>query len=504
MTNAKKTHWFRNTLITLIICGIIGTVLAGVLFFGPERGKTTASASIQFSFDGAADGKGPNGVPLSMDALTSDEVLTEALAATGLADTVSAEMVRPCITVTGVYPENLVKQVTSYDSLLDFTGNRELTISEFHPTLFTATLENSFDPSISRAKLEELLWNTLEAFRMTFIKHYSFAPLHTSDLGADLTAFDYAQLLQVLEESIRHHATYAEEMYEKEPFFRLNGRGFEDIYVQLNSLIEGDIARFNSNITINALTRDTARLLSQYQYEIRDLNNELSKQQDRLKKLDGLIAAYDKNEIIYLSTADSLTKIDGNSSETYDALVTEQKEVSDGITEINSRITTYQLKLSDLLKGFEGTGAAGTQIQATGSVVTAAAEGDEAGDAAEAAEAVATDVTESLLTDEEIAAAAKAAEAMSTTQMDALENDLRALMDKHQKIADEFEAMLKAYNGEELNEVTVNIYGYKYNTPKVLSGAFIKQVIKTAGPICALGFMVCMIGLIRSRKKETV
>ena len=93
---------------------------------------------------------------------------------------------------------------------------------------------------------------------------------------------------------------------------------------------------------------------------------------------------------------------------------------------------------------------------------------------------------------------------MSTTQMDALENDLRALMDKHQKIADEFEAMLKAYNGEELNEVTVNIYGYKYNTPKVLSGAFIKQVIKTAGPICALGFMVCMIGLIRSRKKETV
>ena len=44
MMTAKKTHWFRNTLITLIICGIIGTVLAGVLFFGPERGKTYASA----------------------------------------------------------------------------------------------------------------------------------------------------------------------------------------------------------------------------------------------------------------------------------------------------------------------------------------------------------------------------------------------------------------------------------------------------------------------------
>ena len=50
----KKTHWLRNTLIVLIICGLIGTVLAAILFNG-ENNRTYATASIQFSFEGAAE-----------------------------------------------------------------------------------------------------------------------------------------------------------------------------------------------------------------------------------------------------------------------------------------------------------------------------------------------------------------------------------------------------------------------------------------------------------------
>lgn len=60
MTKAKKTHWFRNTLIVLVICGIIGVAWAAINFSAhPER--TYAIASLQFSFDGAGQGEGPNG-----------------------------------------------------------------------------------------------------------------------------------------------------------------------------------------------------------------------------------------------------------------------------------------------------------------------------------------------------------------------------------------------------------------------------------------------------------
>ena len=66
----------------------------------------------------------------------------------------------------------------------------------------------------------------------------------------------------------------------------------------------------------------------------------------------------------------------------------------------------------------------------------------------------------------------------------------------------EFRAMLESFNAQQLNDLTISISGLTYKAPKILSGAFIKLVIKTAGPIVALGFMVCMVLIVISRKKE--
>ena len=77
-----KTHWLRNTIIVLLVCGVAGMVLAAVQFsLHPDR--TSASASLQFSYDSAADGNGPNGNPFTVAALSSDEVLEAALEASG-------------------------------------------------------------------------------------------------------------------------------------------------------------------------------------------------------------------------------------------------------------------------------------------------------------------------------------------------------------------------------------------------------------------------------------
>ena len=54
----------------------------------------------------------------------------------------------------------------------------------------------------------------------------------------------------------------------------------------------------------------------------------------------------------------------------------------------------------------------------------------------------------------------------------------------------------------EVNEWTVSAATVKYYIPKILSGVFRVKALKTAGSICAVGFMVCMVLLIISRKKE--
>lgn len=481
MTTVKKTHWLRNTLIVLIICGILGTVLAAFLF-NDGTIRTAATARIEFSFDGAADGIAPNGNRFDMNGILKDEVLNKALETAGMAERYTAEQIRGNIVVTGVYPEDIVKQMMDYDSVLDFKSSRTMTVSRYHATQYTVALFQDFDRKISKKDLETLLKAVMESFREYFAREY--ATVTETRSSYDLEQFDYPQQLTIIRSEIEESAAFAQEMYEKEPSIRCNGYAFSDIAVRLNNLIEGEISNLSAEITMNALTRDTARLVTQYQYEIQTMNHELEKQKERLAKVDALLAAYEKNEIIYLSTSDSLTKIDGNSSETYDSLVAERKSVADGITDINTQITEYRLMLDDLLKDTTDAPVAQEAVQTA-----------ETGDGTEATE------TE-IMSQEEIQKAAETAEQAARQQIARLEKSIETLENKRLAIMKDFEDLLNTYNGQELNELTVSVYGYDYEAPKIFSGAFAKQVVKTAGPICAVGFMACLVLIIRSRRKE--
>ena len=484
---AKKTHLLRNSIVILAICAIIGLALTSVMFFGKASPSTAATATIQFTFDGAADGIAPNGAAFDISGIASNEVLSGALRTLSLDQTYKPEDLRQSLVAQGVYPEDMAAQVMSYESLLNFTANRELNVGDFHPTTFNIALYNNFDPSISRAGLESLLKGIMEEYRKYFAKVYANG-LSTGMLVFDLDKYDYPQQLDIIRGRLNMMARYAQDMYEKEPTFRYQSMGFNDISVRLNNLIDSSIARLNADLTMNGLTRDTARLLTQYQYEIRNLSNQLEKQNQRLTNMDTLIASYEKNEIIYLSTTDALTKIDGNSSETYDTLVNARKEVSDGITEINSQISTYQLKLSDLLKE--------DQPQKPAAAVQAAnpEDGQETGNTESSVDDVVS------MTDEEIAAAAEEAERQAKAQTASLEADIQTLLSQGDGIIDDFSAMLQAYNEQEINELTVTVSKYDYDAPSIF--AFIKMAIKTAGPVFAIGLMICMVMVIRSRRKE--
>lgn len=490
MAGSNKTHWFRTTLCVLVACGILGTILSAVLFIR-NPGRTSVSANIQFSFDGAADGIAPNGYGFDISAVSSDEVLNEAISAAGMADKYTADQLRQNIQATGVYPENIVQKMMSYESILDFNANRTLTISEYYPTQYRVELYNDFDKGISAANLRNLLTSVMEIYRVYFVRVYS-AGAPVVEISYNLEDYDYPQRLTILSRLMEQAEGYALAMYEKEPTLMKNGQGFNDIAVRLNNLIETDIAKLNASITINALTKNTARLMTQYQYEIRNLNNQLARKKEQLTRLDDLIASYDKNEIIYLSTTDSLTKIDGNSSKTYDALVADRKGVADEITAINTQIATYQLMLSDLTR---------TQNNPAQTAETVAEETKSAG--AKDDETAEGETAEVLsMTQEEIEALAKAAEEAAARQTVALEKSLDDLLAKREAIMQDFVELIQLYNDRQINDLTVTVSAVTYYAPKILSGSFIVRTLKVAGPICAVGFMVCLVLLIISRTKE--
>ena len=482
---SSKSHWLRTTIVVLVICGIIGLALTAALFFG-NPDKTTASANIQFTFEGAPEGLAPNGRPFNISEIASDEVLNTAISEAGLQGTYTPEQLRVCLTARGVFPKDMADQVTSYASLLDFTTSRATNVGDYHPTVFDVSLSSDFDKSISKDKLVALLQNILTAFRNRFAQIYANG-LETESLLFTLDQYDYPQQLEILQSHYGMISEYAQEVYEWKPGFRWQGAGFNDISVRLDNLINSDIARLNADLTMNAVTKDTMRLLSRYQFEINNLNNRLDKQTKHLKKMDAIIDSYNKNEIIYLSTADSLTKIDGNSSETYDALVDRRKKVADNITDINARISEYSLRLADLM----GEDAL-ADLQADAASVEAAAE--------QIPEEALADVVE--MTEAEIAKAAEEAERQMQAQKDAFEKNLSALVEKGQSILHDFKAMLEAFNQEQINELNLAATSVRYDAPRVLSGAFVKKAIMVAGPICVLGFLACMLMIFISRKRE--
>ena len=164
--------------------------------------------------------------------------------------------------------------------------------------------------------------------------------------------------------------------------------------------------------------------------------------------------------------------------------------MADGITDINYQIATYKLLLSDLVT--EETPESEQTASQPSDGETAA--GDEGTSSAE---------TVAAMTDEELAAAAAEAELATNARREQLEARINALLSESDAILSDFKAMIEAYNSEKINDLTVAVTQFKYYAPRLLSGSFIKQAIKTAGPIVTLGFMVCVALIIVSRRKES-
>ena len=68
-------------------------------------------------------------------------------------------------------------------------------------------------------------------------------------------------------------------------------------------------------------------------------------------------------------------------------------------------------------------------------------------------------------------------------------------------IAD-FTEMLRAWNEQKVNDMTVAVSDYRYDAQKLISGAFIKKAVMTAGPIFMLAVIICLVMIIAEKSRE--
>ena len=461
MTNTKR--WVRNILIVLIICGIAGIALAVVLF-NKQGNRTYSVSTLQFSFKGAEKGLAPNGSPFDMAGLMTDEVLENALAASGLTGTYTADQLRENLVIAGIYPEKISDQLTRYVSLLNSGADaNQAAVTDFHATQYNVILYNDFDKNISSEKLTELSNNILSSFRDYFAKTYAMTMQPAEDTDT-MNTYDYAQQLDIISQSTNQKKDYADQMQTLAPDFLLDKKSFGDISIRYSNL-DIDIDRLTAAVILNSVSKDQNRLRQRYEMEIRDENMSLKSLEDELALVEAQLKDYDKDGIIYVSANGALNRVGYNDSEIYDKLVAQRKKLTDEIAELNATISMYQLRLDDMDR------------------INGISDSENDGE---------TDVS--------------AVQVMSDEERQRLEanvaNQLEALITKQNALGEEFGKMLESYSNQEINEKTISVTEVKYKTPKLISGAFAKQVIKTAGPVCVLGFIVSMTMMLVSIRKE--
>ncbi len=499
MKNKRKNSWLKITLCVLVACIIVGTIISGIMFTS-NKSKASAYATIEFSFNGAADGIAPNGAVFSMDSITSDEVLDKALSEAGMSDKYTADALKPYLKSTGVYPENIVEQMTSYDSLLDFNASREVMAKVYHPTLYSVALQNGFDTGISQTDLEKLLQCILAAFRKDIEVRYAVGT-QPVELLFDLDQYDYPQRLTLLRQSLQESADYATELYNKHPTLRKSGVGFNNIAMTLNNLIDTDLAKLDASVTINALTQDKNRLISQYKYNMKSLENELKKRNEQWTSITKLIEEYKQDEEMYLSTADGATQIKSNTSETYEKLQEALEEVNNRMITIKSSIQRYKELLRDLGEETDATEEITLPfVNSTDSAKTTKVEIGES--TVSVGSVVTTDSNEISAESESVTEKAVVSQEDYDKYIADLEASIDILQTRREEIMKTFAELIALYNEQQINDLTVVVSKIKYDVPKLLSGGFIKQTVRVAGPICAVGFMVCLVLIIISRRKE--
>ena len=476
-----KRRGVRISLLILVVFIIIG-IAVSIVVFNKNNRRTYAASSLSFSFDGAAAGLAPNGYAFDVNDIYDEEVLTQALKEAGLSDRYTVDEITPNLVVSGVFPEDLVSRMTSYASFTDSSSSQQLALSDYHSTVYSVALYDDFDPSISRSELSGLLEQIMNAYRGYFAKTHANGSSDGVDIE-ELGTYDYFQQLEILNNRLQQSREYAEEMAEREPDPLLEGKSFSDVALQLSKLMSSDLARLNATMTMNSLSKDLDRLKEQYTFEAMELQNQLKIEKLRLQKLDDLIATYGKSGIIYLSTSDTLNRVDTKSSKIYDSLVDLRNEVSDKIASLNTQISTYEKKLEEIENGEEKPAA-----------VDAASAGNESGNTEltkEETEHLAEEVT-------------TLSEATYDQQKAVLETGIARLVEKANRAIETLSEMIRTYNEQEINELTVSQSGVRYKTPSIISVAFLKTMIKTAGPFVALGLILSLILIIIRRRKGIV
>ena len=457
----KRKHiWIP--LFVFIGAGIISLIASIIDFKVVNPALAYSSQTIQFDYDGASEGNDPDGNAFDPVNFLSDDIIETALAKSEI--NVSVDDVRPYIAMENVVPQNLLKELTTYEKVLssgDDGNNRPITSKDYHPVRYKFIVYQN--KMISQGKLNKFVENIVDEYNNTFYATYkkSFAQ-ETYNSLFNIDNYDYIYQSQIYASRINILMDYASSIQaEHEDFTYTDDKGvtksFKDLILKGQQLIGTDSSKINNIIILNALSKDVDRLKDYYSYLLEQLNYDKVKYTADYNAVtvqligtnqedteEGHKDDYKINPTVYVGTGENVIQVQDDTAATYNSLLSKQINLKNTINGIDKTIADY------------------------------------------------TDILDKL----NHATPGSTAEATVNTMLAQLGQDYKDL--------DEFfRVLVEAYNAKYIKEGVTSKTAVKYSSTSIFSGSFIVHTVKVAAPIMLATMLgIAIFYLVRAIRKE--
>ena len=411
--------------------GLVSLIYSIIDYKAINKVEAYSYETIQFNYDGASDGKDPNGNAFNPVNFLTDDIIESALMKSELSYDI--DEVRAHLSLENVVPENIVEEISSYEKIMNSESSRKISSKDYHPVRYRFYAYQNLDNKLSRSKLNGFLNNIVEEYCNKFYVTYrkTFDENAYQDLF-NLDNYDYIYQGQIVSTRLEVLMSYADEIYNEHDDFVVNGKSFRDLYLKAQQLVGTDASKVNNIIVLNALSKDVERLKDYYTFLLDRLNFDKTKYQSDLAAISAQVTNYEIDSTVYVGTGESVIKVESNSVETYNTLLARQISISNQITAIEKQISDY----TNILDKLE---------HPTG----------------------------------------------DTTAEDTVKSMLVELNKDYGDLQDLFKAMIDEYNKTYVKDVAISQSKAAYSKSSIFSGSFVVRTIKNAAPI----MLVTMLGI---------
>ena len=423
--------------------GLVSLIASVIDFKGPNKQLSYAAATVQFNHDGASDGLDPNGRSFDARNFMTDDVIAKAFQDSGLVDAnFDVEAVKQYIAIENVVPKNIVKEINSYESILDVQNpsTDKISTKDYHPVRYRIVVYQ--DLGVSGGKLNELVKNLVDEYVAKFNDVYTNTLDKTAfDALLNFDEYDYSYQTQLLSRKISVIMNFGSELHARHNDFSKNDVSFRDLNAMGSQYIE-NLSSIDSYINLKSVTKNPQRLKDYYNYQLELLQKDYDKYQKDLQEVSTELNGYTIDKTVYVANGETLVPVGNNSAETYDALVSRKLSLENTVASLSAEIadiTTLRDKIDHV----------------------------------------------------------------TPQEINNVETRIASIKAKYEQLENDFTELLSAYNAKYMGEDVVTKGQVRYSSSSLLSMSFIVHTVKVALPIMLITMLgIAIYYLARTIRKE--